>query len=186
MNNLFQIIDELVHSKERVIIAIDGPCASGKSTLGKILEERYSALLFHTDDYFLHPSRKTKERLNESGGNVDYERLYSEIFSHINQELIPSNHFNCSTNLLEYRLPVPNKKVVIVEGTYSMHQTLFKHYTYRIFLEIDSKSQIERIRKRNGEKMLDKFIKEWIPLENFYFKSEDLKERADYILKLDI
>jgi uridine kinase len=186
MNHLYNLIEEQIKTKEKVIIAIDGPCASGKSTLGKILKERYSGVLFHTDDFFLHPTRKTKERLAESGGNVDYERMYLEIFSNINQDIIPSNHFNCSTNLLECRVPKENKKVVIVEGTYSLHHTIYDQYTLRVYLEIDPTIQLERIKRRNGDKLLEKFIKEWIPLENFYFETDNLKQRVDYILKLDI
>ena len=60
-------------------VAIDGPCASGKSTLGALLRGVYGANLFHMDDYFLPFARKTPERLAEPGGNVDYERFFAEV-----------------------------------------------------------------------------------------------------------
>ncbi|MBU1019850.1 MAG: hypothetical protein KJ847_01440 [Firmicutes bacterium] len=186
MDKLMKLIDQQIKTQKKVIIAIDGPCTSGKSTLGKMLEYKYSALLFHTDDYFLHPDRKTKERLEESGGNVDYERIYTEIFANIDQEYIVSNHFNCTTNKLEQRNPVKNNQVIIVEGTYSLHHSLYDQYTLRLYLDIDPKLQIERIQKRNGDKLLSRFINEWIPLENNYFETENLKEQVDYILKLNI
>lgn len=186
MNELYLLIEEQLKNNEKVIIAIDGPCTSGKSTLGKMIKEKYDGLLFHTDDYFLHPDRKTEERLAESGGNVDYERIFSEIFEHINHEFITSNHFDCKTNNLELRDPVRNQKIIIIEGSYSLHKTLFNQYTLRVYLDVDPTIQLERIRKRNGDKLLVRFINEWIPLENRYFEMENLKERVDYILKLNI
>ena len=42
-------------------------------------------------------------------------------------------------------------------------------------------TQIERIRKRNGEKMLNMFIDKWIPLEEVYFKAFKVEEEADIV-----
>ena len=42
-------------------------------------------------------------------------------------------------------------------------------------------TQIERIRKRNGEKMLNMFIDKWIPLEEMYFKAFKVEEEADIV-----
>ena len=75
-------IDALLDQKAFVRIAIDGNCASGKSTLGECLRQIYDANLFHMDDYFLPFARKTPERLAEPGGNVDYERFWAEVASH--------------------------------------------------------------------------------------------------------
>ena len=41
-------------NKDRdVLIAIDGKCASGKTTLAERLALKYKANLFHMDDFFL-------------------------------------------------------------------------------------------------------------------------------------
>lgn len=186
MEKIYSLINSQIQSGKKVIIAIDGPCTSGKSTLGDKLSKKYSALLFHTDDYFLHPSRKTKERLSQSGGNFDFERMKLEIFDNLYEEVIVSNHFNCSTNQMESRSPKNNTNVIVVEGSYSLHSTLFDYYTLKILLTIDPQTQLERISKRNGIKMLDRFVEEWIPMENSYFIKEDLQNRVDYTLKLDI
>lgn len=185
MEKLIQMIDDAIKTKNKVIIGIDGPCASGKSTLGLILEEKYSALLIHMDDYFLAESRKTKERLAQSGGNVDYERVKAEIFTKLNCDFITSNRYNCNTKKLEQASPKKNSKVIIVEGSYSLHPLFFDQYTLRVFVDIEASLQSDRIQKRNGEKLFKRFVEEWIPLENYYFKSEDLKHRVDYILNLN-
>ena len=65
--------------QERVMVAIDGPCASGKSTLGAALAQKLGCPLFHMDDFFLPPAQKTPQRLAEPGGNVDAERFFAEV-----------------------------------------------------------------------------------------------------------
>ena len=60
------------------IVAIDGCCASGKSTLGARLSETLGCPLFHLDDFFLRPEQRTPERFAEPGGNVE-ERYCREM-----------------------------------------------------------------------------------------------------------
>ena len=181
---LFKHIDEEIYKGKRVVIAIDGPSASGKSTLSKNLMERYDALVFHVDDYFLPESKQTEERLEEIGGFFDYERMISEIFLNINQEYVISNHYNCNTKELEIREPFVNREVVVIEGVYSHSPHLQKYITYKVFMDVDQEEQIRRIKKRNGEKMLKRWVSEWIPKENEYFSHYKVKSNADFIVNI--
>ena len=72
-------IDALLAEKDFVIVAIDGKCASGKTTLAAELAEIYDCNVFHMDDFFLRPEQRTQQRFAESGGNVDYERFREEV-----------------------------------------------------------------------------------------------------------
>ena len=183
---LYEEIEKQIKGNKKVIVAIDGPSASGKSTLGNLLVSKFDGILFHTDNYFLSKERKTKERLAESGGNVDYERLKSEIMNNLDSDYIKSDNFNCVTNTLESSNLIKNKQVIIVEGAYSMHKALYPYYTLTVFLEIEAHLQKDRILARNGKDMLERWEKEWIPLENYYFTTEDLKNKADIVIDLSI
>lgn len=183
---LYEEIEKQIKQNRKVVIAIDGPSASGKSTLGDLLKKKYDALLFHTDNYFLPKEKKTKKRLSESGGNLDYERLKSEIMDNLENDYIKSNFFNCKIDVLEDRESQVNKQVVIIEGAYSMHKELYPYYSLSIFLEIEESLQKDRILARNGEKMLKRWVEEWIPLENYYFNEEDTKTKADLVIDLNI
>lgn len=178
-----QYLKDILQRNQDVVIAIDGPSGSGKSTLASFLEERYDCLVFHTDDYFLDPSFKTTKRLQEPGGNVDYERMILEIFNHIQDTSIPSHHFNCQTNQLEVRPYFTKKPVIIIEGVYSMHPLFQPYIDYSIFMDIDRETQYDRILKRSNPKMLERFKNEWIPLEDLYFTSFDIKNTVDLVLK---
>ena len=44
------------------IIAIDGPCASGKTTVAAKIAEEWDASVIAMDDFFLRPEQRTEER----------------------------------------------------------------------------------------------------------------------------
>ncbi|MFK5883900.1 MAG: (d)CMP kinase [Candidatus Izemoplasma sp.] len=183
--NIYEKIEQLIKNKDKVIIAIDGPSAAGKSTFSKALANKYQATLFHTDNYFLPENRKIKSRLNQIGGNVDYERIQKEIFDNILGSTIKSNRYNCKLEILEIAQPVIINQVIIIEGVYSMHPLLINNYDLLVYLDIEPKQQLKRIKERNGSTMLEKWINEWIPLENIYFQESEIKIKADYIINIE-
>ena len=48
--------------RDRVIVAIDGRCGSGKTTLAAKLQKQLHCSVFHMDDFFLRPEQRTEER----------------------------------------------------------------------------------------------------------------------------
>ena len=50
-------IETLLAEQEHVFVAIDGPCASGKTTLSRNLNERFGGNVLHMDDFFLRSVR---------------------------------------------------------------------------------------------------------------------------------
>ena len=54
-------IDREMARREHVRLAIDGPCASGKSTLAKTLADIYRCPVVHMDDFFLQPHQRTHD-----------------------------------------------------------------------------------------------------------------------------
>lgn len=90
-----------------VILAIDGRCGSGKTTLAGMIAHRYKAEVIHMDDFLLRQEQRTPERLAE---------------------------------------------------------------------------QQKRILTRNGPEMLPRFISEWIPKEELYFKTFRIKEKCSICL----
>lgn len=181
-------IEELLKSdRKTIVVTIDGMCASGKSTLAKEISEHFKCNLFHMDDFFLQIHQRTEERLLEVGGNVDYERFKEEVKNRIlNEEDVEYRKFNCRIGKIEKTFAVPFKRLNIIEGVYSNHPYFDYEADLKIYMEISSFEQRERIKKRNGEKMLNTFIEEWIPKENDYFEKFNIKNNCDIILKAEI
>lgn len=181
---IYKKIEEEFLKGNLVVVAIDGPSGAGKSTLSNDLKERYDAVIFRIDDYFLPDNLKTKERLSEIGGYFHYERMLEEVFQTIDKEYIVSHHFNCATQSLEKREPFLTKEVIVIEGVYSHHPMLSKYMTYKVFMDVDKDEQRRRILERNGEDMLERWITEWIPREDDYFTHFDIKNLADFIINV--
>lgn len=180
---LFARIDGLLPPTGPVLIAIDGNSAAGKTSLAALIQKAYDANVFHMDDFFLPLPLKTKERLQEPGGNVHYERFSEEVISGlISGRAFRYRPFSCSRQELGEAVLVQPRQVNVVEGAYSMHPALIDRYCLKVFLAIDPQEQSRRILKRNGPVLHKRFLSEWIPLENKYFAELKIKEQCDIVL----
>lgn len=177
-------IDSL-SKKGRVILAIEGGSASGKTTLSRQLQDSYGCTVFHMDDFFLRPSQRTPKRLAEPGGNVDRERFLEEVLLPLSQNLpVHYRPFDCATFTLQPEITLLPTKLTIIEGAYSMHPALSGYYDFSVFLDIPAPLQAKRIEKRNSPEKASRFFSTWIPMENLYFKELQVRERCDMIIPI--
>lgn len=179
-------IEALMEEKAPVLVAIDGPAASGKTTLAARLSRRYGADVLHMDDYFLQPHQRTPERYVQPGGNVDRERFLEEALLPLSRgAAYVSRRFDCHTmRLLRGRTATPGR-LVIVEGSYSLHPALAPYYDLRVLLAVGDEVQRARILAREGEEKQRQFITRWIPLENRYFAQTQIEARCDLRLTME-
>ena len=167
--------------KDRILVAIDGSCTSGKSTLAELLVRELDCSLLHMDDFFLRPEQRTQSRLEEIGGNVDYERFWEEVLLPLKAgEAFSYRPYDCSTGKLKAPVTVPAKRINIIEGTYSCHPYFRDSYDIRIFLKVTEGIRIHRIGQRPAF-LRKKFLEEWIPMEQRYFEAFDIEAKADII-----
>ena len=169
LESVIKQIDDLLTQKDAVIVAIDGKCTSGKTTLASKLAELYDCNIFHMDDFFLRPEQRTPERFAEVGGNVDYERFLEEVLLPLkSSKTFSYRPFDCKTFTLSDPVIVTPKRLNIIEGTYSHHPYFGNPYDLKILLTIDEETQRRRILDR-PEFLHKRFFEEWIPMENRYF-----------------
>ncbi|NLD59639.1 MAG: hypothetical protein GX647_08305 [Clostridiales bacterium] len=180
---LFQAIDAHILSHGRAVVAIDGDSGSGKSTLGALVAAVYGGNLYHMDDFFLPPERKTPERLAEPGGNVDWERFKGEIADRLGAPL-RYRPYSCRAGSLGAEARTSPTAVEVVEGVYSLHPALRHAYGIKVFLAAAPEFQRRRIRERSGERMLSRFVNEWIPLEKLYFDRLDVRNCCDLVFEM--
>lgn len=180
--NLYCKIEELAARKEWVLLAIDGPSGAGKSTFSAQLQEKYGGNVFHMDDFFLPKSLRTPERMNELGGNIHYERLEAEILQGLRRARAFTYHiYDCHSDQFIDRVKVEAKKINILEGVYSMHPRYGEVLDLKIFFDIDVHTQKQRIIQRSGEEMYCRFETEWIPRENSYFQTFNIRGQSDFV-----
>ena len=165
------------------LVAIDGRCGAGKSTLAATLAARHGWSVAHTDDFFLRPSQRTPERYAEPGGNLDRERFLQEVLAPLrNGGPVRYRPFDCRVMRLREPLSLRPSPVALVEGSYSCHPLFWDSYDLRVFLTIDPETQIQRILRRNGPEKAELFKSRWIPMEERYFQAFSIKSRCDCVI----
>ena len=159
------------------IIAIDGRCGSGKTTLANALSEKLACPVVHMDHFFLPREMQTAENL--ARGNVDFVRFQEEVLSHLGEEF-SYRVWNCKEQALGKRITIPKARHVIVEGSFSLHPDFGRYFDYGIFLTVSKDEQIKRLTEREGD--VSVFLSRWIPLEEAYFAKYSVKDRADIVI----
>ena len=175
LEEALRLIETALAGKEQILVAIDGPCASGKTTLAEALSDRLSCPVVHMDHFFLRPEQRTPNRLAEPGGNVDRERFKAEVLTPLQEEKeCTYRPFVCSTMSLGEPIAVKKSPVVLIEGSYSCHPDLRDVYDLCLYSSISREEQEKRLLSREGEAKLAVFQAKWIPMEEAYFKAFDI------------
>ena len=169
--------------RKNILLAIDGRCASGKTTVAEKMKHQSGYEVIHMDDFFLRPEQRTEERLATPGGNIDYERFIEEVIKPIEKgEKFSYRPYDCQTRSMKEPITINPDKNIIVEGVYSCHPKLWEYYDIHAFVDVEKEVQRERIMARNGEEGWERFENMWIPLEETYFSAYNIKERCEMIL----
>ncbi len=184
--DLFCRLDQTLQAGESVNLGIDGLCGAGKSTLAGLLQFVYGARVISMDHFFLPARLRTAERLQEPGGNIDYERFLVEVAEPLSGSQQFSYHvFNCQTMSQDRQITIKPGQLNIVEGTYSLHPQLRFLYNLKVFLTVNNDEQITRLKKRSTETQFHDFIDKWIPMENLYFDQLKIPQHSDLVLSGD-
>lgn len=178
--SLQKTIQESASHKTPFLVAIDGRCASGKTTLAAYLKESLNCNVIPMDHFFLQPHMRSLQRLSQPGGNVDYERFLEEVLIPLSKgQAFAYQPYNCHKQLLDTAIKITPAPITLIEGSYSCHPLLQTHYDLKVFLSTTYKEQLLRIKERNGEDALTVFKEKWIPLEELYFNNLEIKQQCD-------
>lgn len=179
-------VDARLAQGKRTVLAIDGPCGSGKTTLAALLARLYDCPVFHADDFFLRPEQRTPARFAEPGGNLDRERLLEEVLAPLRQgQPVSFRRFDCHSLTLLPPVAVAPSPLAVVEGSYSLHPELAPMYDISVCLTLSPELQRRRILARNGEEMARRFFERWIPLEQAYFDAMKPQTRCGFLFEAD-
>lgn len=181
---IFPLLQAIAHMPRGMrIVALDGRCASGKTTMARQLAQVTGAGVAHMDDFFLPPELRSPRRLAEPGGNVHYERFAEEVLTRLEiSQAFRYRCFDCSRMEPGGEREVRAGNLRIVEGAYSCHPAFGEYMGLRVFSDVEPEEQLERIRRRDGAGMLENFRDKWIPMEERYFREFHIRERADLTL----
>ena len=183
LDALVERAEALLREKGRAVIAIDGRCGSGKTTLAGLLAAQWDCTLLHADDFFLRPEQRTPARLAQPGGNFDRERFYAEALAPLlaGRDAL-YRPYDCHAGCLRPPVAAPLRPVILAEGSYCCHPDLWGCYDLHVFVTAPLDVRLARLARRPGVD-LAAFRTRWIPLEEAYFAAERLEDRCDILVK---
>lgn len=175
------IMNQLIDEKKNLLVAIDGRCAAGKTTIALQLQNIYHCNVIHIDHFFLRNEQRTEARLNTPGENIDHERFLEEVLIPLKSgKTFSYRPFDCKKQCMsEEKIVYPNV-INIIEGSYSCHSALWEYYDLKLFLTVNQEEQFCRILRREGSEKAEIFKKRWIPLEEDYFSFYKIEKRCDF------
>ena len=162
----------------RLLVTLDGPCASGKTTLAGRLAEVFATPVVHMDDFVIPHAQKTAERLAVPGGNCDAGRLVREVIAPWKQGgSVRFRKYDCRLDRLLPEETLPDSGMLILEGSYCNLPDIRKYADVRLFADTPEAVRAARLRDRESPASLQRFYDRWIPLENAYFEAFGLPDR---------
>lgn len=182
-------IRPLLDQKARVIVAIDGMAASGKTTLSAALAACFSSCaVVHMDDFTIPFEDRFPGYFDAQLSNTDIARFDREVLSpllagraacyqpyacHPEPGFLPPVHI------------AQDVRLVIIEGAYCLHPALSARYDLRVLCTVSPDVQRRRILARNGSAQLERFMSLWIPMENRHIAAHNLTSQCDLALSGD-
>ena len=185
MEELMEQIRRGLAERGRLLIAVDGRCGCGKSSLAASLAEELDGNVFHTDDFYLPFAARTENWREIPAGNMDLARFKREVLEPLGRGEAPRYRaWDCRRECFREPEEHPFRPLSVVEGSYALHPLLREAYDLRVFVTAEPATQRARLRAREGRRFLA-CEELWIPLEERYFRVFRVEECADLVLRTD-
>ncbi|MEU9028695.1 uridine kinase [Streptomyces sp. NPDC048383] len=166
------------------LVGIDGPGASGKSTLAALLADRLDgAAVVHIDDFY-RPSAERPADTDQIAGNFDLPRLLDQVLRPASAgTIVRYQRYDWDHDRLAEWTELAPGTPLIVEGVHALHPNLAEAYTYRIFCDAPRDLRLRRGLNRDGAEARPLWEDEWMPAEDRYLATHIPQSRADLVLE---
>lgn len=159
---------------ESIVITIDGPAGSGKTTLAKELSSVLdSCYTIHMDDLYEGWDSTLNLKLTD--------KLKTILSCLMNENRIRFTPFDWLVSKFGSQVDVAAPKYLIIEGVGSGQIAIRDFVSLSLWIEVLPDLGLERVIKRDGPSVTE-FMPAFIVAQNAHFEKEDTRKSADYRL----
>lgn len=162
------------------VLAIDGRCGSGKTTLAALLAQTLPCRVVHMDDFYLPFAARRPDWRTTPLGNMDLGRCGARCSSPPVSGRDRLTAYDCPHDALRPALLLPPRPLTVVEGSYSLARRCGPTMTSPSFSPARRRSRPARLQAREGA-YYPAFPACWIPLEEDYHRTYDVEHAADLV-----
>ena len=125
-----------------LVLALDGRCGSGKTTLANTLARQFQAsITLHTDDFYLPPAQRIRGWEKTPCANMDLARLRDEALRPAYEgQPVQYRAYSCREGAYLPARELAAQPLVILEGSYSHHPLLTGYETLRVLNSLTTRS----------------------------------------------
>jgi uridine kinase len=173
-----------------VVVGIDGPGGSGKSTFARELAAVISGTTWIVQGDDFYSDLPTSERVSlgaEEGCEryFDWYRLKSDVLStvRLGASELRYRQYDWDAETLGDWLELSMPEVLIVEGVYTLRKELRDAFDVTVLLQARRDTRDERQTLRNENSAF--WISHWMAAEDFYFVERGPWEWVDFMVETD-
>lgn len=160
-----------------LVIAIDGPAGSGKTTLASEIARAfagtYSVEIIHLDEIYDGWDSPLSDQL--------FLKLLGLIDSQKSGRPTEIDIYDWKENTYSGTRAIKAAELLIIEGVGSCNKNIREKLTTSIWLEIDASIGMKRVLDRDGLEIQSEMVK-WQEMEINYFADDLTRESVDFIL----
>ena len=179
MNPQLQVLKQLLPKLvakcgECIVITIDGPAGSGKTTLAKDIESGLSSIYtIHMDDLYEGWSSTLTSNLTS--------KLVNILECVKNQGEVIYSPFDWSTEKLKPEIRILAPRYLIIEGVGSGQLATRGLASLALWIEVPDQLGLARVIERDGPAVAH-YMPAFLVAQNIHFEKEGTKKSADYRL----
>ena len=168
-------IEILLGDQSKVLVCIDGPAGSGKTTLANYLAERFpNANLVHADDLYAGWDTPISTEFAN--------RVIRQIINpHLSGEQSNYSVYNWIEKSFNERQFLNPKPLLILEGVGVGMRSIRKYADLLVFIEIDATTGLHRVLARDGISISSEMAN-WQEMEQIHFENDETKKAADFVI----
>lgn len=180
------VIDALPPKHFQKLIGVDGLGASGKSTIAKAMcKIRPTLSIIHVDEFYRPKAERTTGIVEGAIVSPDFEwdRLDGQVFDPIRRGFpVIYQSYDWRHDAAGRWVEIPQDNWIAIVGVYALQSRFFPYYDYTIWCNVSKEIRIQRMIKREGEKVAQEWLASWSAREERYFDIEHPDKRASLMV----